>query len=417
METQVIHIDPTSINPKDEATFPAALDFPVSLLHQGHVVAMPTETVYGLAANALNGTAVSRIFAAKNRPADNPLITHVSSLQMVQLLVQENFYEILMNPEKEEFKDSPQLPFARNARTLINHFWPGPLTLLLPKKDDLSNLVTANQPTVGVRMPSHPIALALIAKSGLPLAAPSANSSGNPSPTEAKHVIKDLNGKIPCVIDGGNSKSGIESTVVDIMRVPPIILRPGGVTLEQIRELIPSVQVFNKEFKNKQMEDAPSTPGMKYRHYSPMAKVILFEGSHINQNGSNGVYSKNDNVEGIRHEINAKLEEYAKSGVVYGLVKTHKGSVYENFKEIPENPSAENRRNIEVQLGDEEHLDQVAQGLFKVLRELGRRRACVEDGFRYCTSWERLCFISSRYCQRAFGHSNERRCGQDIGAG
>ncbi|KAF9972182.1 hypothetical protein BGZ73_004721 [Actinomortierella ambigua] len=237
------------------------LDQAAALLTAGQVVGMPTETVYGLAANALDAVAARKIFEAKNRPQDNPLIVHVSSLKMLRSFLKNHEIPAVYEP-------------------LIAQYWPGPLTLLFPRSVALiPDEITCGQPTVAVRFPAHPIARALISACDRPLAAPSANSSGKPSPTLAMHVMDDLAGKIPMVIDGGQCSFGIESTVVDGLRVPPAILRPGGVTYEQIRQVkhMEQVQVYKKHFTDLAMEQAPTTPGMKYRHYSPEAEVVLVE--------------------------------------------------------------------------------------------------------------------------------------------
>ncbi|KAI9219712.1 DHBP synthase RibB-like alpha/beta domain-containing protein [Blastocladiella britannica] len=226
------------------------------LVAEDQVVAMPTETVYGLAGNARSTTAVSRIFAAKNRPSDNPLIVHVASLAMLR-----------------SFLPNREIPALHAA--LIDRFWPGPLTLLFPVADNstLSPLVTAGQPTVGVRLPDHPVARALIATAGVPLAAPSANASGRPSPTLAKHVSEDLDGRIPLIIDGGRCEGGLESTVLQLDPYP-LVLRPGGVTLEALR-LVPGLENVECHIGVVDPSVAPSAPGMKYRHYSPTAEVHL----------------------------------------------------------------------------------------------------------------------------------------------
>ncbi|KAF9139220.1 hypothetical protein BGX30_008238 [Mortierella sp. GBA39] len=236
------------------------LDQAAQILRAGQVVGMPTETVYGLASNALDSIAAQRIFKAKNRPQDNPLIVHVSSLKMLRSMLKDN-----------------TIPDVYDD--LIRAYWPGPLTLLFPRSSLIPNEITCGQATVAVRFPSHPITRALISVCDRPLAAPSANSSGKPSPTLASHVMDDLAGKIPMVIDGGQCSFGIESTVVDGLRVPPAILRPGGVTFEQIRQVkgMEKVQVYKKHFTDAAMEQAPTTPGMKYRHYSPEAEVVLVE--------------------------------------------------------------------------------------------------------------------------------------------
>lgn len=228
----------------------------------GLVVAFPTETVYGLGGSALHDDSVRAIYAAKNRPADNPLIVHVSSLEQIERLILTQLHKIPAVYEK-----------------LIEKFWPGPLTVLLPIEEGspVLLLVTAGQNTVGVRMPNHPVARALIALSDTPLAAPSANASTRPSPTLAAHVKHDLDGKIPYILDGGACEVGVESTVVDGLTSPPMLLRPGGVSAEDIRRYGGgewSDVVLAKMTAGKL--EAVKTPGMKYRHYSPTAKVVLF---------------------------------------------------------------------------------------------------------------------------------------------
>lgn len=238
-----------------------------SLLKAGSPVAFPTETVYGLGADATSTPAVQSIYAAKSRPADNPLIVHVSSLVQLRALL----------PPAAPGEDS--IPAVYHP--LIERFWPGPLTILLPLPDPspLSPNVTASQPTFAARMPDHPIALALCSLSGLPLAAPSANASGKPSPTTAHHVLTDLDNKIPLIIDGGSAEVGLESTVVDGLHDPPVVLRPGGVSAEELREcggVWSRVQVFMTREDDADTA-VPRAPGMKYKHYSPRAGVILYD--------------------------------------------------------------------------------------------------------------------------------------------
>lgn len=233
-------------------------------------VAFPTETVYGLGASALSVEAVSRIFTTKGRPSDNPLIVHVSSLDMLRTLLSVDF------------------TMPRAYQSLIKHFWPGALTLLFPSNSDVvPSIITANLPTVAVRMPSHPVARALIAITNTPLAAPSANSSGKPSPTRPEHVLRDLDGKVAIILDGGPCGVGLESTVVDGLHSDGNIrvLRPGGVTIEDLERVlreeamavdpIPQVLVHGRDFRDLKIEAAPTTPGMKYRHYSPSVPVTL----------------------------------------------------------------------------------------------------------------------------------------------
>jgi L-threonylcarbamoyladenylate synthase len=225
-------------------------------LTENEVVALPTETVYGLGGNAKNDEAVSKIFAAKGRPVDNPLIIHIAEQKQLDEFVSE---------------------VTETARILMKAFWPGPLTIILKnKKGILSDKATAGLSTVGVRMPDHPVALALIKKSGLPIAAPSANSSGKPSPTTASHVIEDLEGKIAGVVDGGPTGVGVESTVVDCTEKIPVILRPGAVTKEQLERVVGEVHV-DRALTETSL--APKAPGMKYTHYAPNAPLFLVAGS------------------------------------------------------------------------------------------------------------------------------------------
>ncbi|MDQ0218519.1 L-threonylcarbamoyladenylate synthase [Peribacillus cavernae] len=226
------------------------------MLIRNEVVAFPTETVYGLGANAKSDEAVKKVFMAKGRPGDNPLIVHIASRTQLDELVE----------------DVPG-----QAERLIEAFWPGPLTLIFNKKQGkLSDLVTAGLETVAIRMPDHPVALCLIQESGLPIAAPSANTSGRPSPTTAQHVKDDLSGKIAAIVDGGATGIGVESTVLDCTENTPVILRPGGVTREEIEAVIGEVRV-DAALKNKAA--APKSPGMKYTHYAPKAPFILVDGN------------------------------------------------------------------------------------------------------------------------------------------
>jgi L-threonylcarbamoyladenylate synthase len=227
------------------------------LLSENEVVALPTETVYGLGGNAESDEAVAKIFAAKGRPADNPLIIHIA--------------------EKAQL-----LPFVKEvpikAEQLMEAFWPGPLTIIFKMKAGvLSEKATAGLATVAVRMPDHPVAHALLKKCGLPIAAPSANSSGKPSPTNAEHVLEDLDGKIAGVLDGGPTGVGVESTVIDCSETIPVILRPGGVTKEQLEEVIGEVRV--DPALSSASDSKPKAPGMKYQHYSPNAPLYLVDGS------------------------------------------------------------------------------------------------------------------------------------------
>ncbi|KAH5322421.1 threonylcarbamoyl-AMP synthase [Parastagonospora nodorum] len=237
-------------------------------------VAFPTETVYGLGADATRSSAVKSIFAAKGRPADNPLIVHIHSLSQLRALLSGQLEEATGGTET----GSDSIPTI--YKPLIERFWPGPLTIILPTPTSsiLAPEVTAGLPTFGARMPRSILALSLLRLCGRPLAAPSANASTRPSPTAAEHVFDDLQGKIHTIIDGGPCEVGVESTVVDGLSSPPAILRPGGVTVEQLRQC-PGWENVTTGYKDKQEGDTskPRAPGMKYRHYSPKAQVVLFE--------------------------------------------------------------------------------------------------------------------------------------------
>lgn len=222
------------------------------LIREGKLVAFPTETVYGLGANIYNTRAVRNIFRVKGRPQDNPMIVHIWSIDQIAPLT----------------RSIPSIFFL-----LAEHFFPGPLTLVMKKSSAVSGLVTAGLPTVAIRMPAHPIALQFLQQSLVPIVAPSANLSGRPSPTSADHVRDDLNGKIDAILDGGICKVGVESTVLDISHGTPVILRPGGVTREEIEKVLHCrIRVARATRSN------PSSPGMKYTHYAPEAEVVLFEG-------------------------------------------------------------------------------------------------------------------------------------------
>ena len=228
------------------------------LLAGGEVVGIPTETVYGLAANALDEAAVAKIFEAKGRPQDNPLIIHISALEQLEGLAEE---------------------ISPAVWQMAEQFWPGPLTMVVKKKDIVPDRTSAGLDTVGIRMPSHPVARAIIDAAGVPLAAPSANTSGKPSPTTARDVLDDMNGKIPAIVDGGACTVGVESTVVDMTGEFPQILRPGAITEEMIREAMGAVSTDRATLEGLSDDAKVRSPGMKYRHYAPKAPVILLEGA------------------------------------------------------------------------------------------------------------------------------------------
>lgn len=252
METKLIQIK-DSKDIQDEELFEAA-----QIIRDGGLVAFPTETVYGLGANALEEEAAKKIYAAKGRPSDNPLIAHISCMEELLPLVSE-------------------LPKA--GRKLAKAYWPGPLTLVFPKSDKVPYGTTGGLDTVAVRMPSDPVARRLIGLAGVPVAAPSANTSGRPSPTTAQHVWQDMNGKIEMILDGGPVGIGVESTIVDVSGPVPTLLRPGAITLEMLKETVGHVEIDPAIQGPLKADMRPKAPGMKYRHYAPQAELILVEGS------------------------------------------------------------------------------------------------------------------------------------------
>lgn len=253
------------------------------LLKAGALVAFPTETVYGLGANALDEKAAAKIYAAKGRPSDNPLIVHIADMESLDLITKE-------------------IPKA--AVKLAEKFWPGPLTMVFQKSDAVPYGTTGGLDTVAVRMPSHPIALEMIRCGGGYIAAPSANTSGRPSPTLAEHVAEDMDGIIPMILDGGAVGIGIESTIVDLTEEIPTILRPGFITKEMLEEVVGEVQI--DKGLSADSKTPPKAPGMKYRHYAPKADLIIIEG----------------NAEAVVEKINVLTEENESKGICTGVIGT-----------------------------------------------------------------------------------------------
>lgn len=267
------------------------------ILRRGGLVAFPTETVYGLGANALDGQAVQGIFQAKGRPADNPLIVHVAGREAVGSLV----------------KEVPGV-----AGELMDAFWPGPLTIILPVGKQVPVEVTAGLDTVAVRMPRHPVALGLIRAAGVPVAAPSANTSGRPSPTTAQHVLNDLEGQIDMVLDGGPAGVGVESTVLDLTAPVPMVLRPGGVTPEELSLVLGNVDVDPQARSVNQREGRPRSPGMKYTHYAPRARLLIVEGQ----------------AEAVAVKINELAREYRNRGRRVGILSYEESADFTNIGEV-----------------------------------------------------------------------------------
>ncbi|MDQ2087673.1 L-threonylcarbamoyladenylate synthase [Herbivorax sp. ANBcel31] len=312
MKTEILKVDENNID-IDKIRYAA------SVLRDGGLVAFPTETVYGLGANALNEKALLKIFEAKGRPSDNPLIVHIGDKKEAYNLTEHIF---------------------DYALKLMDEFWPGPLTLVAKKTSSVPYSVTAGLDTVALRMPKDKIALSLIREAGLPVAAPSANLSGRPSPTTAKHVIDDLNGKVDVIIEGGSANIGLESTVLDITVFPPMILRPGGIFKEQLQNLLGEVNIDPSLIEKSTGHFIPKSPGMKYRHYAPEADLIVIEGELLNVAG----------------KINALVEEYKKKGLSVGVLSTDQTqNLYSKVKVLS--------------LGSRLEPETIAANLFKALRD------------------------------------------------
>jgi len=248
VETRIFH-------PEKEHT---AIAEAAAILSRGGLVGIPTETVYGLGADGLNEDAVRRIFEAKGRPQDNPLILHVPSADWLTRYCE----------------DVPKV-----AYTLAERFWPGPLTMILRRKPVVPLRTTGGLDTVGVRCPAHAVTLAIIAAADVPIAAPSGNLSGRPSPTTAAHMIEDMSGRIDAIVDGGACRVGVESTIIDLTVTPPRLLRPGGLPLEALEEVLGEVQVDRAVREKLGEGEKPRAPGMKYRHYAPKAPVTVVTGA------------------------------------------------------------------------------------------------------------------------------------------
>lgn len=280
------------LSPCNDQQEEKALLHAAELLKRGDLVAFPTETVYGLGASAINPEAVAGIFQAKGRPADNPLIVHIAGIEQASLLARE------VPPE---------------ATLLARYFWPGPLTMILPKQQIVPDITTAGLSSVALRVPSHPLALKLIRAANVPIAAPSANISGSPSPTTAAHVLADLAGRIAAVLDGGPCSVGLESTVISLLSSPPALLRPGWVTQEMLQRVLKS-QIFDLSTldSSEESKKPPLSPGMKYRHYAPKAPLFLVEGEGETQ----------------RRQLLALTEGFAMQGRKLGLLLSEESKNY-----------------------------------------------------------------------------------------
>ncbi len=301
------------------------------LIKAGEIVVFPTETVYGLGADAFNDEAIKKIFIAKGRPADNPLIIHLAK--------SDDLYDLVAEvPDK--------------ARQLMDTFWPGPLTMVLKKSQVVSDEVTSGLDTVAIRLPDHPIAKAFIERAGCPIAAPSANRSGRPSPTETKHVLDDLDGRVAAIITSSDAEIGLESTVIDMTCDPPVVLRPGDVTLSELQRVLGDVLLSPSTINEVKVEKAVS-PGMKYSHYSPKGQLIVVKGSR----------------EEIKEKIRRALRQAKKNPMKYGVLS--RDETMSDYQE-----------GIIISLGSQENPKEMAKNLYSRLRtfdELGVEVIYAED--------------------------------------
>jgi len=312
MPIKILHVDP--VNPEPEKIALAAAE-----IRRGGLVAFPTETVYGLGANALDEAAVKRIFTAKERPFDDPLIVHIFRIEDLSIIAN---------------------PISDLVSVLAEAFWPGPLTLIMPKSHMVPDNVSAGLNNVAVRMPAHPVALALLKSAGVPIAAPSANSFGHTSPTTASHVLQDLGEHIDMILDGGETTVGVESTVLDLTRTPPIILRPGGLTREELEQLIGPVGLQT----NLQSDIGPQiSPGLLNSHYAPHARLILCMGTYP----------------AVVEKIKMLVKQHLKEGIRVGLLLADEDKTLYQIPGVPV-----------ITLGAANDLAQIARNLYAGLHKL-----------------------------------------------
>lgn len=311
MDTRVVKIDVDDI---DEERLKEA----GRIIKEGGLVAFPTETVYGLGGDALQADSSRKIYAAKGRPSDNPLIVHIAQLEDLEKIVREV-------PEE--------------ARLLAEAFWPGPLTMILNKNELVPYETTGGMETVAIRMPSHPVALAFIRESGGFVAGPSANTSGKPSPTLAEHVALDLDGKIPMILDGGEVGIGIESTIVDLTEEIPTILRPGYITLEMVRGILCNAKM-DPGIIDADSTKKPKAPGMKYKHYAPKADLVLVDGEQ----------------DKVVNKINELTEQLVKQGKKVGIIGTDETAANYKAGEV-------------LSIGARDDEEAIAKHLYRILRE------------------------------------------------
>lgn len=381
--TRVLHCDADSITFVDQIQGRPIISCPetatairtaANQIRSGDVVAFPTETVYGLGASALSSTAVSKIFKTKGRPSDNPLIVHVSSIELLKSILPSDWR------------------FPKIYQALMEAFWPGPLTFLMPvtshsqPSSPISTLVTCGLSTVAVRMPANPISRALIAESGVPIAAPSANLSGRPSPTTAQHVERDLSKKIETILDGGPCRVGVESTVVDGLNPDGRIriLRLGGLSVEDIETCLvmagldrtdgePTLAgIYNQNYRDQQLERKPTTPGMKYKHYAPRAKVIILNPLDFSQHSTNledVVVGSIPTVMELMSELNSNHNEVTKRFRI-GLMLVEDSPLYKEFAKCAASTKYYGLEFCYSNLGRVNQPEVSAQRLFGALRYL-----------------------------------------------
>ncbi|MGB9740575.1 MAG: L-threonylcarbamoyladenylate synthase [Candidatus Bathyarchaeia archaeon] len=320
-KTLVLKVD--SQNPELEKIHVAA-----DLIKKGGLVAFPTETVYGLGADALNPTAVLALFEAKKRPLDNPPIVHVGKVNEVYRLVTE------VSPK---------------AKMLMEKFWPGPLTLIFKRSEIVPKVTVAGLDTIAIRMPKHNVALALLRESGCPIAAPSANLAGKPSPTRAEHVLEDLNGRIDAILDAGQTNIGVESTVLDLTHDPPQVLRPGGTPYEDLKKILKNVELHPVATAEREVPiEKAHSPGVKHKHYAPRAEVIVVEGE----------------LSAIIDKVKDLAEQHTQKGLKVGILATDETTTYYGSYMVKS-------------LGSRSNLAAIAKNLFRLLREFDQENVDV----------------------------------------
>lgn len=351
MDTKIINLQLL-----DKAKSDAAYAEAAEVIRRGGLVAFPTETVYGLGANALDAEAAARIYAAKGRPSDNPLIAHIAR-------------------EDQLFDLAEFVP--ESARILMKAYWPGPLTMIFKKKDIVPGGTTGGLDTVAVRMPDHPVARRLIEESGVPVAAPSANLSGRPSPTSAEHTAQDMEGRIEMILDGGPCRIGIESTILDMTEEVPVILRPGFITYEMLTELLGQVKLDKALNPEQWMNVRPKAPGQKYRHYAPKAPMTLVEGE----------------TEAVVDRICQLTRESVAEGRSVGIICT-------------DETQARYTQGIVKSIGSRVRLESVAHNLYEILREFDETG--VEVIYSEAFSSDALGYAVMNRLVKAAGHKEIR---------